>query len=942
MRCLNGKSLSRARLSPLRTTLLALFAFVWAACTTTQQTVREETPVWSDDQCTDAILHVKSNLANLFQSRDAGGDLVFRGANRFLERHPLLATIGWHIYQNDGDITFLQNVFETTTAYYRHLLGTHDADGDFLLERISWADPAENHRIEDVGYNSMLALDLASLSRIAAELDRPIDALYWYQGEKTISRRLIIATYDSRAGYFFPFDNGIRSRQTGYLALSALPTCFPFEVGENISRSVLSGYVLSDRYLSPETPAHYLNGSVDAAHAETGLTDDSLVRMLLLLESLYMNGYREEAEAYTKGLSASLISRWGSGTLYAQPQDRAYGGLFACLIMTGRVGTFLPTHITLPLLDRIVQTEGVFEDDQRAAHSGASAKLEGLLAGGMRGKPESKDAFAGEDSVAAEQAIRTVYWTISAMRQQREDRSLFSKRAVSAIPGFDPYSVLDGFLDETVGTVRLVETRLSTDRARSSGLAVRIDLERQTIAPGEPIRLQLSVAATREPVGVRSIVLQDRTTRRRIVDARPPVEVIPGLADRVYQIDYPTPKGIESAFVPVHLLAEVELADGQKFRYQFNNSVYVSTPLTFDVSFPRGRLLTGRKIPIDIHLEKHVSTETIAEIEWFSPAGLRLDEGPSHRVVMRKTDDRATFTVNVRVPSPARPGSFPFAIKVFGNGMRRGVVATSLFKPYEWLFVGPFAEATSGFDAAYPPEHSVSLQSTYEGLSGPIEWTTLPAQAHGSDGRIDLSSLLPYGTLGYLYTVIETEWQNQTTLSFNANVPAEVFINGASITRLEGTTPGNPRDIDVDLYPGSNNILIKVQSGPAAWLFFELGGEDDVASDEFNNDLAKLIDGYDVLRQRGRRSETPRLITLTYRNEKARSVAVIGSFNGWSPNDSPMRPVAPGEWEISLHLPPGRYAYRFILDSATQVLDPNCPTEEPDGFGGKNSILLVR
>ncbi len=50
-----------------------------------------------------------------------------------------------------------------------------------------------------------------------------------------------------------------------------------------------------------------------------------------------------------------------------------------------------------------------------------------------------------------------------------------------------------------------------------------------------------------------------------------------------------------------------------------------------------------------------------------------------------------------------------------------------------------------------------------------------------------------------------------------------------------------------------------------------------------------------------------------------------------------------GVWEIELDLPPGRYQYKFAVDWGVRwEQDPNNPITTDDGFGGKNSILILR
>lgn len=75
----------------------------------------------------------------------------------------------------------------------------------------------------------------------------------------------------------------------------------------------------------------------------------------------------------------------------------------------------------------------------------------------------------------------------------------------------------------------------------------------------------------------------------------------------------------------------------------------------------------------------------------------------------------------------------------------------------------------------------------------------------------------------------------------------------------------------------------------------------------------------------------------------AQKVAVTGDFNGWNAEGVPLRPAGkPGLWVTDLKLRPGAYSYNFIVDGERLVPDPNSPAQAPDGFGGTNSIMLVK
>ena len=80
-------------------------------------------------------------------------------------------------------------------------------------------------------------------------------------------------------------------------------------------------------------------------------------------------------------------------------------------------------------------------------------------------------------------------------------------------------------------------------------------------------------------------------------------------------------------------------------------------------------------------------------------------------------------------------------------------------------------------------------------------------------------------------------------------------------------------------------------------------------------------------------------IELTYQGQ-ARSVCVSGDFNQWSPQSHCMQ-AGQKSWHLTLSLPAGKHRYLFVVDGRRWVCDPNALYQEEDGFGRKNSVLLV-
>lgn len=86
-----------------------------------------------------------------------------------------------------------------------------------------------------------------------------------------------------------------------------------------------------------------------------------------------------------------------------------------------------------------------------------------------------------------------------------------------------------------------------------------------------------------------------------------------------------------------------------------------------------------------------------------------------------------------------------------------------------------------------------------------------------------------------------------------------------------------------------------------------------------------------------------REVRIYFYYPNAARVAVTGDFNGWKKDGAPLKPTGKvGLWETTLRLSPGAYSYNFIVDGNFLLPDPNAPDQMPDGYGGTNSILLIK
>jgi len=83
-------------------------------------------------------------------------------------------------------------------------------------------------------------------------------------------------------------------------------------------------------------------------------------------------------------------------------------------------------------------------------------------------------------------------------------------------------------------------------------------------------------------------------------------------------------------------------------------------------------------------------------------------------------------------------------------------------------------------------------------------------------------------------------------------------------------------------------------------------------------------------------------VRFVFEDPNAQTVALAGDFNNWSTSADPLTKDAQGRWTIVKAIPPGSHQYKFVInDGQTWEQDPANPSTTDDGFGGKNSVLMV-
>ena len=82
---------------------------------------------------------------------------------------------------------------------------------------------------------------------------------------------------------------------------------------------------------------------------------------------------------------------------------------------------------------------------------------------------------------------------------------------------------------------------------------------------------------------------------------------------------------------------------------------------------------------------------------------------------------------------------------------------------------------------------------------------------------------------------------------------------------------------------------------------------------------------------------------FSFVDKAAQSVTVTGEFNKWNKESFSLNDHdGDGVWEGSFYIEPGRYTYFFVVNNSKWYSDPKASEFEDDGFGGKNSVIIIK
>jgi glycogen debranching enzyme len=131
---------------------------------------------------------------------------------------PLLAWAAWKLFEVDGDVEFLNEIYEPVVRWNNWWFEKNDLDGNGLCEYqhpfSSGLDDSplwdEGMPVESPDLNTYLCMQQQCLARIAAAIGEQEEARAWQEKANTLARRMIERLWDAQSGFFWATRNGAR------------------------------------------------------------------------------------------------------------------------------------------------------------------------------------------------------------------------------------------------------------------------------------------------------------------------------------------------------------------------------------------------------------------------------------------------------------------------------------------------------------------------------------------------------------------------------------------------------------------------------------------------------------------------------------------------------------------------------------------------------------
>jgi hypothetical protein len=855
---------------------------------------------------TDSEIELRQHLVSFFQRGGSLEALPSTHPLRPLVRLPLTATTSYMLLGEDEGV--LARFYpEISRIVFDRLNQDNLTDAGLLPGSAGDGDVSQIYLSPTL--NALACLELHCLHLIAFRIGNYEDAFELLSWSNRMAETTTRTFYDPSRNFFFPLDNDGYLR-IGYSAGQALPLLLDHTIGSAARNRI------SEKFRNPEIETRLWEGRADES------LQPVIACLLRFIPEI--------------------------GQLERQPPIPAGGTVWARFWTESAArprGLFPPSHhiSSLMHLVHLLERESIMEQEVFEPLDADTDSLVGFLSAGT---PDI-DSYIN--------AIGTVNRLLGFVSQfsSNIDRTVDRWRVVReyAWSRLSPRQrrILKESAKEALDELRLVKPVLSARFMERSDFVSRIVFPSSPVSRSRQIDYTASLLCGADSLSISRLYIGIGEQRWKITEDGVTIPLSPRLEPfthrGVLMLPPTTVTGIHR--LPVYFDF---LASGRRVELHHLESITLTEGYDVSLTFPDGKRLTGESISLDIIMRVRPDHMMQGRVEGTFMKELHCSPELPARFVLREQSDVTTLPLTISFGDGLPPGQYPFSLRVILDGKQVAFFEETLVKPIRWFHLGPLEGNKKLLERGV--SYQDDLFSPHAGPGGhAIEWREIPSGALDIQGAVLPSRLI--GTAPYhcslFYTALFSEGRQKAVWGLTTRNTSSLWINGEpAIT--SAVSPYGDKTGKTDIRKGVNSVfLVCCWDESPDRVLLTLSDESGLPLPGLNNEIERIVEGYDRLaaptdeiEPEAEGEDKPIEVTLTLEYPDAQEVSVIGTFNNWEAGDTPMQRGEEGIWTVRFFLRAGRYTYKFLVDGKIRLPDPNSSMREADGFGGENSVLIVR
>lgn len=193
----------------------------------------------------------------------------------------------------------------------------------------------------------------------------------------------------------------------------------------------------------------------------------------------------------------------------------------------------------------------------------------------------------------------------------------------------------------------------------------------------------------------------------------------------------------------------------------------------------------------------------------------------------------------------------------------------------------------------------------------------------------------------------DDRWDDEVRDAYQQPIAGESEARERALARLRREPPGprgrrtwwlDPEALSVRPLFAAASLLAVMAAGMCAGVWWTKAREGAPAAHRARSGMPHTI----AAPAGGDARNDLTTVTFVFRAPGASQVCLVGDFNGWDPDATPLRRAALGDmWTAQVPLQRGLHAYAFVIDGSDWAFDPSAPLAPEATFGRRNSVVAV-